>query len=147
MLRMDDPFTQQMATPNAPIVCNRQMLRDLPPNEIVVKRSLTEQVPHRYFRVMDTDVPITVDEAGQFYESEEYEFVCLEKGRAPFTRTEVGKEEAGAPQKLQDDASPNIKKKKNSWGAARGAQMVRGMEFGGGSYDPSGGEARRSFKG
>jgi hypothetical protein len=40
---------------------------------------------------MDSEAPVTVDEAGNFYETDEYELACLERGRTPFTRKAVTK--------------------------------------------------------
>jgi len=48
-------------------------------------------VKPRYFRLMDSEAPVTVDEAGNFYETDEYELACLERGRTPFTRKAVTK--------------------------------------------------------
>jgi intraflagellar transport protein 122 len=140
MLRMDDPFTQQMAVPNAPIVCNREMLRNLPPAEVVVKPSGCALVKPRYFRLMDAECPVTVDEAGNFYETDEYELACLERTRTPFTRKAVTKdsEQASAPPSELPETPKTQEKTKGGWGQARAMNMVRGMEMGGSKeYDPS----------
>jgi intraflagellar transport protein 122 len=141
MLRMDDPFTQQMAVPHAPIEATREMLRALPPGEVVVKPSGCALVPPRYFRLMDIESPVTVDDAGNFYETDEYELACLERGRTPYTRKEVTRdsEQASAPTELELPANDE-KKPRGSWGAARGVHMIRGIEMGAGKgteYDPS----------
>ena len=140
MLRMDDPFNQQMAVPNSPIVCNREMLRNLPPSEVVVKPSGCALVKARYFRLMDAESPITVDEGGNFYETDEYELACLEQGRTPFTRKAVTKhsEQASAPPEPETPTPQEKGSKASPWGKARAMNMVRGMDLGNGKdYDPS----------
>ena len=146
MFRMDDPFTQQMAVPNAPIVCTREMLRDLPPSEVVIKPSGCALVKPRYFRLMDSEAPVTVDEAGNFYETDEYELACLERGRTPFTRkavTKAGLDPAAEAASAAEDATESLAAAgaaagRGSWGGARAMQMARGLEMGGTKgYDPS----------
>ena len=136
MLRMDDPFTQQMAVPKAPIQCNREMLRNLNPSEVVIKPSGCALVKPRYFRLMDPECPITVDEAGNFYETDEYELACLERGRTPFTRKAVKRhgEQASAPP--EPETPSTAEKKKTGWGAARGMSMVRGLDLSKQDYVP-----------
>jgi len=146
-LNLDDHFTQQMAVANAPIVCTREMLRDLPPEEIVIRPSGCARIKPRYFRLMDPDVPVVADEAGHFYEADEYELACLEAGRTPFTRKPVNpdSEMTTAAPVMEPDTPPA---KSKGWGAARAMATVSGMELGAGekrSYNPGRARARRSL--
>lgn len=139
MLNMNDPFSQQMAVANAPIVCTRDMLVKLPPNEVLIRPSGCSAVKPQYFRLMDPDLPVAVDEAGNFYEADEYELACLERGCTPFTRKTVNPdaEMATSVPATEPDTPPPAKK--SGWGTARGVAMVRGVDFGGSGekkYDP-----------
>ena len=147
MLNLEDPFTRQMAETHAPIVCDREMLRALPPEDVVIKPSGCSPLPPRYFRVMDPDAPIAVDEAGNAYEADEYELACLERGRTPFTRKPVNpdSEMTTAAPVMEPDTPPA---KSKGWGAARAMATVSGMELGTGekrSYNPGRARARRSL--
>ena len=125
MLNLEDPFTRQMAETHAPIVCDREMLRALPPEDVVIKPSGCSPLPPRYFRVMDPDVPIAVDEAGNAYEADEYELACLERGRTPFTRKPVSAnaEMASAPPPEPD--TPPAKAESQGWRVARASPPRR----------------------
>ena len=63
--------------------------RETAPNEILIRPSGCSAVKPQYFRLMDPDLPVAVDEAGNFYEADEYELACLERGCTPFTRKTV----------------------------------------------------------
>ena len=82
---------------------------------------------------MDADAPVTVDAAGNMYETDEYELACLEQGRTPFTRKGVNSDAeqdnyAMVPEPETPPASQG--KKKPGWGTARAVGTVRGLEFG-----------------
>eukprot|EP00240_Pyramimonas_obovata_P000052 CAMPEP_0118949464 /NCGR_PEP_ID=MMETSP1169-20130426/49666_1 /TAXON_ID=36882 /ORGANISM="Pyramimonas obovata, Strain CCMP722" /LENGTH=1253 /DNA_ID=CAMNT_0006896109 /DNA_START=163 /DNA_END=3921 /DNA_ORIENTATION=+ len=85
-LNMDDPFQQQMAVPHAPIRATRQILQNLDRSEVLVRTFPTPALPNQYFRIMDLDLPMVLDDAGNFYEQDEYEGACLDHGYSPFTR-------------------------------------------------------------
>ena len=125
----NDAFAQVMSMPNVPIVCDRVMLRNLSPNEVVVKPSGCALIRPRYFRLMDTESPVTVDENGCFYEADEYELACLEFGRTPFTRlaVNVGDEVASAV----EPETPPQRTSSSKWGTARGAKTVGSLDFAG----------------
>ena len=130
---LDDAFAQQMVAPNSLITCDRDMLRNLPPNEVVIRPSGCKLVKPRYYRLMDVDTPVTVDAAGNLYETDEYELACLEQGRTPFTRKGANSDAeqenyAMVPEPETPSASQG--KKKSGWGTARGVATVRGIEFG-----------------
>jgi intraflagellar transport protein 122 len=105
------------------------MLRNLSPNEVVVKPSGCALIRPRYFRLMDTESPVTVDENGCFYEADEYELACLEFGRTPFTRlaVNVGDEVASAV----EPETPPQRTSSSKWGTARGAKTVGSLVFAG----------------
>ena len=139
MLNMNDPFSQQMAVANAPIVCTRDMLVKLPPNEVLIRPSGCSAVKPQYFRLMDPDLPVAVDEAGNFYEADEYELACLERGCTPFTRKTVNPDAEMATSVPATEPDTRRRAKKSGWGTARGVAMVRGVDFGGSGekkYDP-----------
>ena len=132
-VKLDDAFAQQMVAPNSLIVCDRNMLRNLPPSEVVIRPSACALVKPRYYRLMDADAPVTVDAAGNMYETDEYELACLEQGRTPFTRKGVNSDAeqdnyAMVPEPETPPASQG--KKKPGWGTARAVGTVRGLEFG-----------------
>ena len=137
MLNLEDPFARQMAETHAPIVCDREMLRALPPGDVVIKPSGCSPLPPRYFRVMDPDAPVTVDEAGNAYEADEYELACLERGRTPFTRKPVSAnaEMASAPPP-EPDTPPAKEAEARGWGVARGVAAVQKMDLAGASEAP-----------
>ena len=123
----------QMVAPNSLIVCDRDMLRILPPSEVVIRPSGCALVKPRYYRLMDADAPVTVDAAGNMYETDEYELACLEQGRTPFTRKGVNSDAeqdnyAMVPEPETPPASQG--KQKPGWGTARAVGTVRGLEFG-----------------
>ena len=136
MLNLEDPFTRQMAETHAPIVCDREMLRALPPEDVVIKPSGCSPLPPRYFRVMDPDAPIAVDEAGNAYEADEYELACLERGRTPFTRKPVSAnpEMASAPPPEPD--TPPAKAESQGWRVARGVAAAQKMDLAGAAEAP-----------
>ena len=136
MLNLEDPFTRQMAETHAPIVCDREMLRALPPEDVVIKPSGCSPLPPRYFRVMDPDAPIAVDEAGNVYEADEYELACLERGRTPFTRKPVSAntEMASAPPPEPD--TPPAKAESQGWRVARGVAAAQKMDLAGAAEAP-----------
>ena len=147
----EDPFEQQMASVNAPIVCTREMLLALPPNDVVIRPSGCSLIPPRYFRVMDPDVPVTVDEAGNAYEADEYELASLEQGRTPFTRKSVlvNEEMASAPPVEPD--TPPAKTEKRGWGVAKGVTAMQNMDFAKSDekepkYEPGQAKARGSMR-
>jgi len=133
MMQTDDVFAQQMAIPHSPIVCNRDLLRALPPSEVLVVRWDSPAIPNRYFRNMDPDFPITVDASGHFFEADEYELHLLENRRSPFCRVKPeaeaeeeggsGGADAGAGADVGGDAAP----KRGGWSLARGAHMAAGL--------------------
>eukprot|EP00959_Pyramimonas_sp_CCMP1952_P237352 4960622-Pyramimonas_sp.AAC.1 len=41
---------------------------------------------------MDPDLPMVLDDAGNFFEQDEYEGACLDHGYSPFTREAPGDE-------------------------------------------------------
>ena len=128
----EDPFTIAMGVLNTPIVCTREMLKALPPNDVVIRPSGCVHVPTRYFRVMDPDVPVTVDEAGNVFESDEYELACLEQGRTPFTRKPVFAEtEMASAPPVEPDTPPAMQRTPSrGWGVAKGVASVQKMDFG-----------------
>jgi len=128
----EDPFTIAMGVLNTPIVCTREMLKALPPNDVVIRPSGCVHVPTRYFRVMDPDVPVTVDEAGNVFESDEYELACLEQGRTPFTRKPVFAEtEMASAPPVEPDTPPAMHRTPSrGWGVAKGVASVQKMDFG-----------------
>jgi len=99
LMNMDDPFQQQMAVPHSAIIADRNMLRSLPRSEVLIRTSPTPALPNQYFRIMDPDLLIVMDEAGNFYEQDEFELAVLEHGHSPFTRTrpEGSAQPANAP--------------------------------------------------
>lgn len=129
---VEDEFTNAMAVPNTPIVCTRKMLRALPPNVVVIRHSqVGSLVPTRYFRTMDPDVPVTLDEAGNVFEADEYELACLEQGRTPFTRKPVHAESEMASAPPVPETPPAMKKTlSRGWGVAKGVASVQKMDFG-----------------
>lgn len=86
LMNMDDPFHQQMAVPHSSIVVDRNVLRMLDRSEVLVRKWPCPALPNQYFRIMDPDLPLVIDEGGQFYEADEFELSMLEHGHSPFTR-------------------------------------------------------------
>jgi len=91
LMNMDDPFQQQMAVPHTPIRATRDILRSLDRHEVLVRTWPTSAMPNEYFRIMDSELVILLDDAGNFYEHDEYELAALELGHEPFTRNNLGK--------------------------------------------------------
>ena len=109
------------------------MLRNLPPNEVVIRPSGCKLVKPRYYRLMDVDTPVTVDAAANLGETDDYELACLAQDHTPFTRKGANSDAeqenyAMVPEPETPPASQG--KKKSGWGTARGVATVRGIEFG-----------------
>eukprot|EP00976_Prorocentrum_cordatum_P078110 1182965-Prorocentrum_minimum.AAC.3 len=51
---------------------------------------------------MDPDLPMVLDDAGNFFEQDEYEGACLDHGYSPFTREAPGDEVCVAKKKPGD---------------------------------------------
>ena len=131
MLNLEDPFTRQMAETHAPIVCDRDMLRALRPGDVLIKPSGCSPLPPRYFRAMDPDAPMTVDEAGNAYEADEYELACLERGRTPFTRKPVSANAEMPPAPPPEPDTPPAKAESQGWRVARGVAAAQKMDLAG----------------
>lgn len=101
-----DPFQAQMAIPHNPIRASRAILRSLDRSEVLVKEWPAAALPNQYFRIMDPELVVVMDQAGNFYEYDEFELAVLDKGREPFTRAvvdkgrAVGAHEPGLPSPL-----------------------------------------------
>jgi len=102
LMNMDDPFQNQMAMPHTPIRATRDILRALERTEVLVRSWSVTSIPNQYFRIMDPDLAIKVDDAGLFYEMDEYELAELEQGYSPFSRS---LSERGKAARLNDDDS------------------------------------------
>ncbi|CAG9463200.1 unnamed protein product [Pedinophyceae sp. YPF-701] len=81
-----DPFTAQRELGQV-IRVDREVLRALRRNEVLVRSWPSPHVPCQFYRVMDADVPMCVGVDGHFYERDEYELKSLETGFLPFTKT------------------------------------------------------------
>jgi hypothetical protein len=55
------------------------------PFQVLVRTWPTPAIPNQYFRIMDPDLPMVIDDAGNFYEQEEYEQASLEQVSALLT--------------------------------------------------------------
>ena len=80
MLNLEDPFTRQMAETHAPIVCDREMLRALPPEDVVDKAAGVLAAPAA---VLPRDGSGRAHRGGRSRkrdEADEYELACLERG-------------------------------------------------------------------
>lgn len=94
--RIADPFSAQMAAPNAPIRVDRATLRRLKVSEVIVRKWPNPAIPHQYFRVMDEELPLCTGPCGHFFEQDEFEMAALEQGRLPFSRDKLRGESADA---------------------------------------------------
>ncbi|CAD7698107.1 unnamed protein product [Ostreobium quekettii] len=83
---LDDPLSSQTAVPNVPVVANRRALRRLSRSEVVPWRPPHAALAVRFFRLVDTSMPVRCGACGHFFEEDEFEMAVLESGRLPFTR-------------------------------------------------------------
>lgn len=84
--QLDDEFTSQMMIPNQPIRVSLRCLRKMKTAQVLVRKWPCPHIPHQYFRLLDTDLPVTVGSCGHFFEEDEYEMAALERGCTPFAR-------------------------------------------------------------
>lgn len=81
----DDAFLTQMLMPNAPIVADRDMLRQLSVAEVLIRRWPNPALPAQYFRVVDPMSDVLLGDCGHFFEADEYEMSSLTSACRPFT--------------------------------------------------------------
>lgn len=67
----------------------RDTLRALRRAEVLVRTWPSPHAPVQYFRIMDPETPVCLGPDGHFYEHDEYEMACLERGCTPFSRTPI----------------------------------------------------------
>lgn len=103
---MNDAFAAQQMVPNTTIRVDRMTLRKMKTAEVVVREWPNPNIPNQFFRMMDDEVPLMVGDCGHFFEQDEYEMVCLEKGYSPFARQPLRPEGLVQVDSDSEDAPP-----------------------------------------
>lgn len=103
--QMDDPFAPANLSNGQPLRLDRNALRRLRSSEVLIRRWPCPHIPAQYFRIMDDEQPVCVGPCGHFFEEDEFEAACLEKGYAPLSKQKVAQALLCPPGQLNNSMS------------------------------------------
>lgn len=83
---LEDPFSDQLMIPNTPIIADAAALEQLRFSEVMTWTPQDQNLPPRYFRIMDTSMSLCCGPCGHVFEEDEFEMCSMEHGFAPFSR-------------------------------------------------------------